>query len=163
MKPAFVILCCLLACPLQAQSPVAEAGAQQPPDDASYRAAANYELSLVFQGLAEGGISRSLRFFGAGGRCQAWYEIADVVRAPQDSRIRAGDRLKLDYDCGDARRYVNESGARVGWAYTTSLSGDRASPYAHAWLAAGDIRRYRDHSWEIPNPRNWFAPVAVRH
>ena len=128
-----------------------------PPDNAHYRAQADVRLEMVFQGIAESGISKGLRFFGTSGYCEAWYEIEEVTTTPANMQIQAGDRLKLNYKCGDGREYVNPSSASpalLTWAMPTSI-------FIRAWFASADVREGRGRTWVVENPNNWFAPVAI--
>jgi len=126
------------------------------PADDSYRADADLRLTLVYQGTAEGGFSRTLRFFGGGGRCEAWYDIAEVMTAPPGHGIAAGDRLRLQYGCGEDRAFRPGPGGTVTWGRPGPRPQD-----AVAWLRARDIERDRHGTWLVPNPHDWFAPLAV--
>ncbi len=62
----------LISAVVYALASLAPTGAQTPaPGAGNYRAQANVQLRLIFQGIAEGGISRGLRFFSGTGRCEA--------------------------------------------------------------------------------------------
>lgn len=126
-----------------------------PPDTYNYRAKADVQLQLVFQGIAEGGISRSLRLFGGTGTCEAWYAITEVNAAPSDMNIQSGDRLKLDYRCGKDRAYVPGQSEQQSWA-------EENGPTAQATIFSGDMHLDRANTWEIPNLNNVLAPVAVQ-
>lgn len=128
------------------------------PADDAYRAAADIELRLTFQGIAEGGISRTLRFFGGTGRCEAWYEITEVVARPAGHGIAAGDRLWLRYTCGRDRNFRAGRAGTVAWGRV----GPRAYQ-ASVWLRAADVHRDRHGTWVVENPYDWFAPLAVDH
>ena len=132
-----------------------ESGADFAPGTDEYRAQADVRLNLLFQGIAEGGISRGLRLFGVRGRCEAWYAISDVIAAPADLPIQAGERLKLSYDCGTDRAYVSELETSVAWAQSNGAD-------AQAWLRSEDIEADRGRTWAIANEENWFAPVALQ-
>lgn len=131
--------------------------AQAPaPDTASYRATADVRLQLSFQGIAEGGLSRGLRLFGARGHCQAWYLISEVLATPANLAIRDGQRLKLEYACGEDRAYASETQAPpLNWAEVSDGT-------AAAWLHSADIVPEREQTWVIKNPENRLAPVAIQ-
>lgn len=132
-----------------AQAPAAPA--------ASYRASADVQLLLTFQGIAEGGISRGLRLFGATGRCQAWYRITEVIAAPASLPIRDDHRLKLEYACGEDRAYVAEpQTSPLNWA-------EAGGGNVNAWLRSSDISPDREQTWIVRNPENRLAPAAVQH
>lgn len=127
---------------------------ENPADSQAYRAQSGVQLNLLFQGLAEGQLSRGLRLFGAGGRCQAWYTITDVVQAPANLDIHQGDRLNLAFHCGKRRQFVSESGITLPWAQPQGA-------YATVWLRRADIESKRFRTWEVANPNNLFAPVGL--
>lgn len=124
-------------------------------DPADHDRSADVQLSLVFQGIAEGGISRSLRLFGGTGNCEAWYAITEVITAPPEMTIQSGDRLKLNYNCGKKRAYLPGQATPQPWAQEDGA-------FAHATLNSDDMTLDRTNTWEIPNPANIFAPVSVQ-
>jgi hypothetical protein len=126
------------------------------PDADAYRAAADLELRLTFQGIAEGGISRTLRLFGGTGRCEAWYEVSEVIARPPGHEIAAGDRLWLRYSCDRDRRFRPGPTGTVSWGRV----GPR--PYeAVVWLRAEDVERDRRGTWAVENLHDWLAPLAI--
>lgn len=126
------------------------------PTDDAYRAATDIELRLAFQGIAEGGISRGLRIFGGTGRCEAWYEVTEVIDRPPGHDIAVGDRLWLRYSCGRDRQF------RPGPAGTVSWGRVGPRPFeAVVWLRAEDVEHDRGRTWAVNNLSDWLAPLAM--
>lgn len=121
-----------------------------------YRESADVRLELLFQGVAETGLSRGLHLFRRSGQCQAWYDITGVFSAPASLDIRKGDRLKLQFRCDKQRKYIPETGSRtVSWAQAQGA-------YVTAWLHHDDVKLGRLRTWNVENDDNRFAPPGVQ-
>lgn len=144
-KALLLIVLCLMIGPMTAFAQ---------PNAENQLTVADVRLRLVFQGIAEGGISRGMRLFGGSGKCEAWYAITEVDAAPPDMNIQSGDRLKLNYRCGEDRAYLPGQSVQQHWAKENG-------PTAQATINRGDLHLDSANTWEIPNLKNVLAPVSV--